>query len=162
MSKEYKSLIFAGVLAVVSVFYLVGAWNIKLGSLSSSEGRLIPKIAGFLLLFLCLIEITSSLRSLLARREGARFFESLKIMGNNVGSRRVAVTLCLLAGYVVFLPSAGFLLTTFFFLLLQTLTLCAEWKKLPLFLAVSLLCSFAIYYVFVTWFELLLPSGILG
>jgi putative tricarboxylic transport membrane protein len=161
MSKEYKGLFFAGVLSVVSILYLIGAWNIRLGSLSSSEGRLIPQVAGLLLLVLSFIQIVSNLRLILRNKEPAQIPESLKSMKKDPGTRRVFITLSLIAGYVIFLPYLGFILATFFYLFLQMLTLSGRTQKIPLFLIVSLFCTFFVHYVFVTWFELLLPAGLL-
>lgn len=163
MPKEYKNLLFAGTLALIAVLYSIGAVNVKLGSMSSTEGKLIPIIAGVLMFVLCVMEIASSLRSVSKGKTAAWEGGVLKSFKLDKGSRRVAATLLLICGYVVLLPSAGFILTTFGYLFLQMLTLSDERKKKAVvFLLISLFFTVSAYYLFVAGFELILPAGLVG
>lgn len=72
-------------------------------------------------------------------------------------------TFLLLCVYVLALKQIGFVIATAVYLCLQMFVLsCFDIRKLWLFLITAVIISPALFYVFRTFFDVLLPAGILG
>lgn len=69
----------------------------------------------------------------------------------------------LLFGYIALLSSVGFILTTTAYLFLQMILLSHPSRRsLPLFAAVAVGTSVVAYFLFVGFFRVMIPAGILG
>ena len=72
-------------------------------------------------------------------------------------------TICLLAAYVVLFKPLGFIISTVFYLFLQTLILSDESNRnLPLFGVISVTAPIVIYVLFVYVIKMPLPTGPVG
>lgn len=73
------------------------------------------------------------------------------------------MTFLLLVIYVVTIRAIGFVITTAVYLCLQMFILsCFDTKKIWLFLLIACIISPALFYGFRTFFDVLLPAGVLG
>ncbi|MCM3571382.1 tripartite tricarboxylate transporter TctB family protein [Neobacillus mesonae] len=75
----------------------------------------------------------------------------------------VVLSLVLMIGYLILMPSLGFLMTTTLYLFFQMYLLANKsTRKIPVLIIISIVSSVVIYYIFHSLFYVMLPSGILG
>ena len=74
-------------------------------------------------------------------------------------SRAGILTIILLALYVFLLRPVGFIPCTMVYLFMQSTIFNSEKETLPLRIGISVVLPFALYFLFVEGFSLMLPSG---
>lgn len=161
MNTKYKD-IYSGIfVSLIGIIIYVASFNIQqLMATSRVGGDFLPKIIGGCLLFLGIMLILS----------GVREYRSVKNIGvkkeKNAlteGEKFTIVTTVLLLLYVVFLELLGFIISTTLYMFFQTIILCDKsQRKLLQFGIIAVLTSVSVYYLFVSAFNIMIPSGILG
>jgi putative tricarboxylic transport membrane protein len=139
-------------LLLVGVASSIEAWRLGLGSVHSPGVGFLPFLVGvsLSLLALCslIIDITAA-----RTKEGKDEFFGPFVM-------RVVLVVCFMGLYVVLLPVAGYLLSTF--LLFVFLFKTAGVRRWSSTLTASLLTTCASYLLFGYWLGIRFPKGFLG
>lgn len=160
MNKYGEVAVSAVILAVGAVLF-VAAQYIDTGAAMSKGGDFMPKVATTLLLVLAAAQFVSSMPQ--TRTQQPDDASAAQSEENGQNYRAFYLNILLLVGYVLLMQPVGFLLSTAVYITLQMyLYAPKERKYLYLSPAVGIVSSVAIYYAFVSGFELLLPAGILG
>ncbi len=154
-----KGEIYSAVFFVVfSLVYFIIAFTITVHS-RATNARLVPQLAGCLLFILSLINLR---QSVVDRKLGGTAAVQEKALQKS-NYRHVLLTLLFIALYIAGLSFLGFLISTVLFLCAQMLLLAPQDKRKPVhIIAVSLVCTGIIYYLFQYTFHVTLPSGLLG
>lgn len=158
--KQNKPLLAAAFFLILAVAYIFGANNIRIyrGAGSSTIGSAFyPRILGYLLLLLSLVEIVkaiASIRSKKVNEDGEK--ESMSLVA-------ILLTIALTAGYIFLLEAIGFLLMTAVYLFLLIIVLSPkDQRNFKTATIISISTSLIVYFLFVKGFSLLLPRGIIG
>ena len=135
-------------LQAFALFFCVLSYRLGMGSLRDPGPGFIPFFSGILLAGLSLAIF---MRSVIRKEEASSFGKGWK--------KGLWVTGSLLI-YVLILESMGFIVTTFFFLMLSTLSFQPRrWTGAFL---LSLLTVIISYLIFSVWLKVQLPIGLLG
>ncbi len=116
------------------------------------DSRFVPSLISVLIL---IVGILQTGRGLIAPKE--------KIEKKEFDKKTVICTFALIALYILFYSSAGFIITTFLFLFLEMNILTPGYvkKNQIVYLVISLFFSVGIYYLFYFGFSIFLPGGLL-
>lgn len=145
-------LVAASVLAVLAGCVLFESRQLGFGSVRVPQTGFFPRVLGVLLLLLVLADLFRALR----QAEPALF--TAKIAGE--GWIRIGTTLATMLGFAVVLERLGFLVATFFSMVL--LLRAIEAPRWPKVLLVALVTSVLSYGLFAWLLGVPLPAGILG
>ncbi|HET9916860.1 MAG TPA: tripartite tricarboxylate transporter TctB family protein [Candidatus Binatia bacterium] len=145
-------LVAAAALAGLAGYVLFESRQLGFGSVRVPQTGFFPRVLGILLLLLALADLFRALR----QAEPALFTE--KITG--VGWIRLGATLATMLGFAVVLERVGFLVATFFLMVL--LLRAIEAPRWPKVLLVALVTSVLSYGLFAWLLGVPLPAGILG
>ncbi len=162
--KNNKPLVAALFLLFLAILYLLGANGIHIykGAGASSVGSAFyPRVLGWLLLGLCVIQVLTVLKQRTAKpvEEKERAEES----ENPPNYITILLTIVSTGAYIALLEPIGFLIMSALYLFVLILILSPKQKRKIRFAALlSLTSSIIIYFLFVKGFSLVLPSGILG
>lgn len=175
MKEKYKGLTVGISFFLISIFYIIGAVNIKTFTPFGHTGltsRSIPQTLGFLMAVLSLSKIISEVKVLSClvdqKDEEQTVTEYINIFNHKMNKSNFALilTVVLIVLYVSFYRSLGFIISSILFLIALTLFLCPQEKrskKLRTSIVIfSILFSLFIYYIFTTYFSMVLPQGLLG
>lgn len=116
------------------------------------DSRFVPSLISVLII---IVGILQTGKGLVAPKE--------KIEKKEFDKKTVICTFILIALYILFYSSAGFIITTFLFLFLEMNILTPGYvkKKQIVYLIISLFFSVGIYYLFYFGFSIFLPGGLL-
>ena len=155
---KYKELIGAVFFVLFSVFYIVFSFSIPVRPMTTP--RLVPQMAGGLILVLSLIHLIMSAIKL--KNKPPVNSESNSSAGQSVSNyTKVVLTLLFLVLYIIGLSTLGFIISTFVFLIAQIFLLAPKEKRKPLpILLPAAICTGAIYFLFGYVFSVALPFGI--
>lgn len=161
MKKKTNDLIIGVVCLLVAIFYLVNAMSIKVFEGEGAtfiSSRTIPMLWGILMACLSLRLIWRGIKERAkSSKEQTKLQEKSKWKKENY---TVAGTLLLLLLYVVGLYTAGFLVSTVFYLFLQILILTPKGKAhMVLTVLLSVIVTISIYILFVHALHVPLPAG---
>jgi hypothetical protein len=145
-------LIAAAALAGLAGYVLLESRQLGFGSFRAPQTGFFPRVLGILLMLLAIAELFRALR----QAEPAFFTE--KIAGE--GWIRIGATLATMLGFAVVLERLGFLVATFFLMVL--LLRAIEAPRWPKVLLVALVTSALSYGLFAWLLGVPLPAGILG
>jgi putative tricarboxylic transport membrane protein len=146
--------IVAGAFRLLGLFMVSQAPGYRLMSSNAGAGPgLLPMLAGLGI-------IASSLSIIFVSSKDEPIALAPDIIPDRDGALRVAGVLFAYAAVIVFIQSLGYCLTIFAFLM-ATMWILGR-RDLPLMLAVSLLFSFGVYWVFTKQLMVILPQGMLG
>lgn len=163
-----KSDLITGIIAAAfSVFYLSQTTTIKIfgGATGGVNARTVPEIWGSCLLILSIILIVRSIYGMAKAKKNPTLPEQGNFIKNLIDKREVVYTFALLIGYAALMKPVGFIITSIIYVFLQILILTPINKRsrkvtgTAAVMAVTF--STVLYYVFTTYFMVLLPPGIL-
>lgn len=165
---NYRKNLYPGLLlSIISIIYLVFSAQIEIFTGSGStplNARFMPRLWGSLLLLLSLILVYRGIKQLISTSKSKEDIpEKIKIINLIRENKEVVLSFIALFIYVVTMKYVGFLITTAIYIYIQILILTKKEKRnyvLPAIVAVVFSCS--IYFVFVYFFNVLLPAGILN
>ena len=157
MPGSTKDIISGAVLFILSLIMFVYSFSIRQVFPMGVSSGFFPKIVA---VFLAVVSVFIVIKGL---RNRAREKEPETKTDEKKAAHVVVMTLCLLAFYVSFLQTLGFILTTFIFLVCQFAVLAAkEQRNWFAFVVLAAVVSFGTYYAFYNLFHLILPIGIFG
>ncbi|MDD3998149.1 MAG: tripartite tricarboxylate transporter TctB family protein [Sphaerochaetaceae bacterium] len=165
--KKHKTLLAAAGLFVLAVAYLIGANNIKIykGMGASSVGSAFyPRMLGWLLVGLTLVQIIGHVRKLTVQKKQMcttqpETTESEKETNYLAIGAVIAIT----AVYVALLEIIGFLIMSALYLFALILIMAPKkMRRIWMAAIIAVVTSIAVYFIFVKGFTLVLPRGILG
>ncbi len=135
--------------------FVIGAWQQGLIRKGIPGPGFLPFICGIILIGLSLMVLVPALRTGPGEKRGA----GKKFFLEKGSLRRLSYAMAFLVGYGIFLPIAGFILTTFVFMLFMfRLMEPQKWSRV--FLLAASTAALA-YFLFAS-LEVQLPQGILG
>ncbi len=145
-------IIAAAALAGFAGYILFESTRLRIGSFRVPQTGFFPRVLGILLVLLTLIELLRALRQP----------ESANAPGKiaSEGWIRIGATLATMLGFALVLERLGFLLATFFLMVL--LLRAIEAPRWPKVLIVALITSLLSYGLFAWLLGVPLPAGILG
>jgi len=144
-------LISSTILFVIGLFIVFYAPQFGLGSLSVPGPGFMPFLAG---LVICGFSIITFIRAFLTKSAG------VDEIWANVKLKKMILTLLMLIVYTFLLRKIGFIICTFFLILiLVRLAASRSWLSSILIGGLSAILS---YLLFETWLKAQLPKGILG
>lgn len=137
---------------IISVLILKATWGLPFGTLSRPKPGFFPLIIGMISGLLSLILFV---KSWLGKKEGGEDFRFFPERG---GGMRITLTLGTMLVFYLIFESVGFLLTTFFLILV--LIRFVEPHKWLYSIGVAILVSFGSYLLFKVLLKSDLPMGI--
>ncbi|MEO6163220.1 MAG: tripartite tricarboxylate transporter TctB family protein [Candidatus Binatia bacterium] len=142
----------AAALAGFAGYILFESTRLRIGSFRVPQTGFFPRVLGILLVLLTLIELLRALRQP----------ESANAPGKiaSEGWFRIGATLATMLGFALVMEQLGFLLATFFLMVL--LLRAIEAPRWPKVLIVALITSLLSYGLFAWLLGVPLPAGILG
>ena len=145
-------IIAAAALAGFAGYILFESTRLRIGSFRVPQTGFFPRVLGFLLVLLTLIELLRALRQT----------ESANAPGKiaSEGWFRIGAILATMIGFALVLERLGFLLATF--ILMVLLLRAIEAPRWPKVLIVALVTSLLSYGLFAWLLGVPLPAGILG
>lgn len=159
MLKKYGDIISGVFFLLFSAIIFIASYSIKTVSISNVgvSSAFMPRCISVIFALVSITIICSGVKKLRETKDA--FAEK----GQKSNTWAVVCTLGLIALYIAFLNILGFIITTSIYLFLQFTLLSDKTSRKPLvFGLVAIIASVAIYYVFVSGFQLMLPAGILG
>ena len=140
------------VLAALAGFVLLESRHLTFGSMRVPQTGFFPTVLGFLLLIISLVLFAQTLLGAGSNRHPDTILRE--------GWIRIGVTLAAMIGFAVVLERLGFLLTTFFLMMLLLRAIESQrWSKVVF---VAVLTALASYAIFGWILGIPLPGGILG
>ena len=130
----------------------IEAWRLGLGTFHRPGVGFLPFLVGISLSLIALYSLIIDIAAARKEEGKEKFFGPFLV--------RVVLVVCCLGLYVVLLPVAGYLLSTF--LLLVFLFKTGGVRRWSSTLAASLLTTFASYLLFGYWLGIRFPKGFLG
>lgn len=163
--RNKRDIITGGILAVISVAYIMASFSIKVfegaGRTVINAGT-IPRIWGVCLLILSVILMIRRGSPENAEEDGAAFGKNAAVKAWLYNNYAVAGTLILMAGYIFLMSKIGYLLDTFVYLIIQILLLSPkEEKNWMAAVGISAAVAVGTCYVFTHLLGVPLPAGIL-
>ncbi len=154
--------IFSGVVAVIAVVLFINSATFPESIIDQTGGAaLFPRIIIILLLVTLAVRVVIILRDKEEREKPFAFIDFFK-------GRRLVFFL-LFIGYTLVMTTLGFFLSSSIFLAIAIPFLYKlqhgkfmSVKRLVISTVISTSMVFALYYIFVNYFNVILPSGILG
>ena len=170
MLKKNKSIIPNIVIFVLSMFFFIISFTIKLTNIDKLVGsRLLPQAVTILLMVfsLCLI-ISDIMKNKVKKPDNVKSDENsinTETEQNKPNYLNTILVFASFALYLILLQLIGFIISTIFYLCSQMYILAPKQQKtlknIFIYAAVSIFLSIAIYWVFGKGFQLVLPRGIL-
>ncbi|MGE4283317.1 MAG: tripartite tricarboxylate transporter TctB family protein [Clostridia bacterium] len=160
MSKNKVSL-YSGIFFLVYGLSMFGmASKIENTGITSLGAGFVPTLVSVVIVILSIIVIAGAVVSLkIEKKSGEQ--ETKK---PSVDVKGVIATIVLLAAYAILLKPVGFIIASIIYMFLQMYLLAPQItkKKLILYAVISIVTPFIVNYIFIKFFTLMLPSGILG
>lgn len=164
MTQKYSDVFSGIILLMIAVGMFVMTYSFEALTVSKVGPDFMPKIIALLIAVTSIFMIVSAFSKM--KRESVK---DTQIVDKEMDSteeksyKAVIISVLLMVGYLVLMPYVGFLVMTAIYLFLQMLLLSDKSdKKIVLFLAISIVSSVVIYFIFRSIFYVMLPSGILG
>jgi putative tricarboxylic transport membrane protein len=161
MVKKYGDIISGTAILIFSIVVYINTFTFKAITVSKIGSGFMPKLVAALLGILSIFVILNGVKE--AKKQAAASTDKDTNESNAVDRNAVIVSFVIIAGYIAFLESVGFIIMTAVYLFAQMIVLTTKpQRKLVLFAILSLVISGVIYASFVYGFQLMLPTGILG
>ena len=158
--KKCKDLILGIVMLLLSGFYLIFAQQIKTRpklTPSYASAQIMPTLLGAILAVLSIVCIIQGIRQMKAPDEA----EETKKKGKG-DLMAVVLTFAVIIGYILVMPTLGFILSTILYLFLQMLILApAEKRNYVLFAIVAVVFTALVFVAFRVGLQQLLPRGLI-
>jgi putative tricarboxylic transport membrane protein len=181
-NEKFKNIVSGSFFLLLAVSLLIYSYffiQIKIDAVGI-DSRFFPKLVGWLLstVSLCIIYsgIKKNLSDKLQNTDSAENFfpqtgklsdsndeRAKMVIDTTTGGSRILLTILLIAIYLIFLDTIGFLISSVSYLILQILLLTSDRKKffIPI-IASAVIMTVFVYVLFQYGFRLLLPIGIFG
>jgi len=158
--RRYADTMIGVVFLVIAWFYYKGTFIEKKGFMEAEYGpEFLPRIYVSLFVVLSLCLIISNVRK--ARRE--KVVDQEKLIINKNAILRTVGTILLLALYISILKNIGFLIASALYMTAQLCIIAPRNKMKPVrFALFSIFVSVILSYIFVNFFYVKLPAGLLG
>ena len=157
--KKCKDLVLGCFMLAFSGFYLFFAQQIKTKpklTPSYASDRIMPTILGILLAILSVLLIVQGVKRLKAPDEGG-----VK-KADRADTIAVILTFAVIIGYIMIMPTLGFILSTMIYLFLQMLILAPPDKRnYLLFAIVAVVFTALVFVAFRIGLQQLLPRGVI-
>jgi putative tricarboxylic transport membrane protein len=161
MIKKYGDIISGTAILIFSMVVYINTFSFKMITISKVGSDFMPKLVAVFLAVLSSSLILNGVKE--AKRQTAAGAIEDTTKKDVLDKYSVIVSFIVIAVYIAFLESVGFIIMTAVYLFAQMLVLTPKsQRKLVLFAILSVLISISIYASFVYGFQLLLPTGILG
>ncbi len=159
--KKCRDLILGVVMLLFSSFYLFNAQQIKTRPKLTpgyASAKIMPTLLGVILLVLsiiCIIQGISKLKSSVQESDSSRKLDRGDILA-------VVYTFAVIIGYILIMPTLGFILSTIIYLFLQMIILAPpEKRNYGLFAIVTVVFTAFVFVAFRIGLQQLLPRGII-
>ena len=157
--KKCRDLILGIVMLLFSGFYLINAFQIKTRpklTPSYASAQIMPVLLGMLLAILSVICIVQGIRKM-KTADGTEEEGKKKDKGDIMA---VVFTFAVIIGYILIMPTLGFILSTLIYLFLQMIILApAEKRNYLLFAIVAIAFTALVFVAFRIGLQQLLPRG---
>ena len=167
MFSKNKNLVAGGFLFIVGLIYFLLSFQIQLTSIDKLVGsRLFPQIIGILIMFfsgwLVIDNLMKNKKSEKAERQITEDGKALTDNKPKSNNKNTFLVLTSLAAYIFLMEKIGFLVSTLIYLISQMALLekGKENRNYLKYLVVAIISSIAIYVLFTTVFNMVLPRGI--
>lgn len=163
MQNEREDLTGAIFTLVIGALVLAFSTGIEVKASNGDVGSaFFPYIVGIGIVLLSLYTIITSCIAL--KKGNADLKKAEKKVGDRSKNIKIALTFALLIVYVACVSFLGFLVMSIIYLFLQICIMSEELtkKKLILYLVISIVTPILVNYIFVNWFSMVLPTGIMG
>lgn len=167
MFLKNKNLVAGGFLFAVGLIYFLLSFRIQLTSIDKLVGsRLFPQIIGILIMFFSGWLIIDNLLKNKKGEKVTQINEDGEVVTDDKPKplyKNTVLVLVSLAGYIILMEKIGFIISTLTYLISQMVLLEKEKKNRNYlkYLIVGIGSSVAIYFLFTTVFNMVLPRGIL-
>lgn len=140
------------IMLVIGVVYGIMVLQIPGTASQLFDSRFVPALVSILIILVGILQLGRGLQKPVEEKENKEF-----------DTKTVICTFILIAAYILFYSSIGFIVTTFIFLFLEMNILTPSYvnKNQLVYLAIALIFSVGIYYLFYYGFSIFLPGGIL-
>ena len=159
--KKCRDLILGIVMLLFSGFYLINAFQIKTRpklTPSYASAQIMPVLLGILLAILsvfCIFQGVRQMKTAGGEEETAKKKDKGDIMA-------VVFTFAVIIGYILVMPTLGFILSTLLYLFLQMIILApADKRNYVLFAIVVVVFTALVFVAFRIGLQQLLPRGII-
>jgi len=158
MIEKYGDIILSCIFIIISIIYYFETLKIRILEISRYGAQLNPKITALLLILISIGIFIGNIKKIkIMNPDIKQDKKELKI-----NSIKVILTILAIFLYIFLLEKIGFIITTVLYLFIQLNIFHKDSKKMILYLSISIITSFLIYYIFLKYFSLMLPRGILG
>lgn len=155
--KKYSELFTGCFFLIIAIIYANQIPKIKITKISLINSAFFPKILFVALTALALLQIYKGVISIKKAKEGSGQ-EKVEIIDNNCVFMTFGLSLC----YVIILEPLGFLISSIIYMFCQMMVLSPRKEQKPvMFIIISIIASFVVYYLFRNGLSLMLPAGIL-
>ncbi|MGO4887562.1 tripartite tricarboxylate transporter TctB family protein [Anaerobacillus sp. MEB173] len=168
MIKKFQDVYASVFLIGVAVIMYMATYNIQALTVSNIGADFMPRLIAISLFILSTIMLIGAIKKL-KTPDHSKVIEEEESETEDEGANQkiniwsVVATIGLMIGYVYLLPTIGFLIMTTVYLFLQMIVLADKaYRRITLFIVISIISSAAIYFLFKSVFYLRLPAGILG
>lgn len=144
---------FLGIIILIfGIFYGLATLQIPGTKSQLFDSRFVPVLLTIFIIVIGILELGRGLQKPFEEKENKEF-----------DTKTVVLTFVLIILYIILYSPLGFIISTFLFLFLEMNVLTPNYvkKNQLLYLIISLVFSFGIYYLFYFGFTIFLPSGIL-
>ncbi|MBQ9009315.1 MAG: tripartite tricarboxylate transporter TctB family protein [Clostridia bacterium] len=159
--KKCKDLILGVIMLLFSGFYLFNAQQIKTRpklTPSYASAKIMPTLLGILLAILSAFCIIQGIRKLVSKETDSE--PTKKLDKGDVMA--VVYTFAVIIGYILIMPTLGFILSTMIYLFLQMIILAPpEKRNYVLFAIVTVVFTVLVFVAFRVGLQQLLPRGII-
>jgi hypothetical protein len=160
---KYRDIITGGLAVVFAVLLFALSFGIKDFSSVRLGPDFVPRLTAGFLGILGVILLVQGLRPMYLSRKNPAREKPAPAEETGKSGHGVLLSFLLLGGYIALLDSVGFIITTTVYLFLQMILLSHEThRRYVLFALISAGTAVAAYYLFVGFFEVMIPAGILG
>ncbi|MGI6031494.1 MAG: tripartite tricarboxylate transporter TctB family protein [Eubacteriales bacterium] len=158
---KYKDIIAAIILLLVTAWYFSGTFMDLKFALSDYGAEFVPRIYCICMLLVCIGILIKSI--LQCKKQAGSQNASASSFALTAAGKRVLLTIAVIIVYIALMEPLGFLGSSILYLFVQTWILAPVEKRKPVaFLVFAILGAVFLDYVFVKFFYLSLPAGILG
>lgn len=154
--KKYGDLTVGIFFILISIAMILAAYALPASTVMEVGPDFMPLCIGYLTLILAVALTGLSLKTLKENKG-----KTYEVDGEKPDYKRVIISFALILVYVFVMKPIGFIVSTVVYLPLQMLTLAPDEGRKPVFLIIiSVVFTFAVFFLFRYGFKIVLPAGI--